>query len=207
SGSGARRSASRDERGAARRWPRRGGRAVRRRPTPGKGGRAAALPLCQKALALRKETLGSDHPLTATSLTHLGRLLQTMGDTEAALPLLREAVAIRKVVLGARHPEYARSLTYLAILLRKKGDMRALSFFQQALAIRKGVLGADHPVYAHSLGNIAARLKAEGDFPGARRLVERPASADGQARGRPSPLRACLGPGFRLAARFRPRAA
>ena len=51
-----------------------------------------ALPLYQRALAIRKKSLGPEHPDTANSLNNLALLYQVMGDYEQALPLYQRAL-------------------------------------------------------------------------------------------------------------------
>ena len=68
------------------------------------GDYAAARPLYEQALAIRKEVLGERHPDYATSLNNLAVLLQSQGDYAAARPLYEQALAIRKEVLGDAPP-------------------------------------------------------------------------------------------------------
>ena len=68
------------------------------------GDYAAAKPLYEQALAIRKAVLGERHPDTAPSLNNLAGLLHEQGDYAAAKPLYEQALAIRKAVLGERHP-------------------------------------------------------------------------------------------------------
>ena len=89
------------------------------------GDYAAARPLYEQALAIRKEVLGERHPDYATSLNNLADLLESQGDYAAARPLYEQALAIRKEVLGERHPDYANSLTNLAFLLWAQRDYAA----------------------------------------------------------------------------------
>ena len=81
------------------------------------GDYAAAKPLCEQALAIRKEVLGERHPATAISLHNLAGLLVMQGDYAAARPLYEQALAILKAVYGERHPATATSLNNLAYLL------------------------------------------------------------------------------------------
>ena len=73
----------------------------------GKGDHAAARPYYERALAIRLEVLGEQHPDTASSLNNMGYLLQAMGDHAAARPYYERALAIRLEVLGEQHPDTA----------------------------------------------------------------------------------------------------
>ncbi len=65
---------------------------------------AQALPLYQRALAIREKVLGAEHPDTASSLNNLAALYKTQGDYAQALPLLQRALAIFERALGKNHP-------------------------------------------------------------------------------------------------------
>jgi tetratricopeptide (TPR) repeat protein len=103
--------------------------------------RAAARPLYERALAIRKEVLGERHPHHAASLNNLALLLRLQGDYAAARPLFEQALAICKEVLGERHPDYATSLNNLSALLWAKSDAPAAArLVTQAPEITEGNL-------------------------------------------------------------------
>ena len=87
------------------------------------GNDAAALPLYERALAIKEATLGAQHPDTATSLNNLAGLYDSTGNYDAALPLYERALAIREATLGAQHPDTAISLNNLASLYRIHGQL------------------------------------------------------------------------------------
>ena len=105
-----------------------------------------AKPLLERALAIREQVLGPNHPDTATSLNSLAFLYNTQGDYEQAKPLLERALAIYEQVLGPNHPDTAFSLNGLAGLYKSQGDYeQAKSLLERALAICEQVLGPNHP--------------------------------------------------------------
>ena len=135
---------------------------------------ADARPLYERALAMREEALGPDHPDTATSLNNLAGLLQIQGDLAAARLLVERSLAISEKVHGPEHPATATDLSNLAHLLQVQGDLAgARPLCERALAIREKALGTKHPATANSLNNLAVLLDEEGDPAGARPLFER----------------------------------
>jgi tetratricopeptide (TPR) repeat protein len=128
----------------------------------------------ERALAIREQVLGPEHPHTAQSLNNLALLLQAQGNYVSAKLLFERALAIREQMLGPEHPHTAQSLNNLALLLQAQGDYApARPLSERALAIREQVLGANHPDTARNLNNLAALLKTQGDYAAARPLYER----------------------------------
>ena len=58
----------------------------------------------EKALEIRKKTLGPDHPDVAWSLQKIGLILQSRGDYEAARKCYERALKICQEKLGPDHP-------------------------------------------------------------------------------------------------------
>ncbi|NCR01945.1 MAG: tetratricopeptide repeat protein, partial [Microcystis aeruginosa L211-11] len=105
-----------------------------------------AIPLAEQALAIIKQQLGDNHPLTAQSLNNLALLYKSQGRYSEAEPLYKQALAIRKQQLGDNHPLTAQSLNNLAALYESQGRYsEAEPLYKQALAIRKQQLGDNHP--------------------------------------------------------------
>jgi tetratricopeptide (TPR) repeat protein len=133
-----------------------------------------ALPLFSRALAIREEVFGHEHPQTMVSLNNLAVLLQDQGNLAAARPLYERALDIREKVLGPEHPDTAISLDNLALLLQEQGDLAAArSLFERALSISEKVLGPDHPDTAIELGNLAVLLGDLGEVDEAEQLLRR----------------------------------
>ncbi len=134
---------------------------------------STARQLYERALAIREQTLGPNHPQIANSLNNLSALVQAQGDLAAARPLFERALAIREQALGPDHPNMANSLNNLAQVLQAQGDLlSARPLVERALAIRRQALGPDHPDTAISLNNLGGLLQAQGDLFAARPLFE-----------------------------------
>jgi tetratricopeptide (TPR) repeat protein len=135
---------------------------------------SSARPLLERGLAIREQTLGPDHPDTASSLNNLGGLLDSQGDLAGARPYYERALAIREKVLGSDHPDTATSLNNVGGLLNSQGDLAgAWPYYERALAINERALGPDHPNTATSVNNLGYLLRAQGDLAGARPYYER----------------------------------
>jgi eukaryotic-like serine/threonine-protein kinase len=134
-----------------------------------------ATPLTENALSTRRRTLGTEHPLVADSLNHLGQLAADKKDLAAAEKFFREALTMRRKLLGNEHVSVASSLSDLAITLRYQettgANNEAERCYREALAIHRKLLGADDPVVAQNLNNFAMFLYAnKRDYAGAEPL-------------------------------------
>ncbi len=133
-----------------------------------------ALPLLQKAVALREESLGREHPKVAQSLVQLGLVQTLLGRYPEAETNFRRALQVQEKVLGTEHPAVATSLDSLAILFHKQGRYAEVeNLYRRALAIREKTLGSDHPDLASSLNNLAVLLLELRDFARAETLFQR----------------------------------
>ena len=133
-----------------------------------------AIPLYQRALAIREKTLGPEHPHTAMSLNNLAGLYFRLGDFARAEPLYQRALAIKEKILGPEHPDTAASLNNLAMLYQDTGDFaKAEPLYQRALAIYEKALGPEHPDAAGSLNNLAGLYFRLGDFARAEPVFQR----------------------------------
>jgi tetratricopeptide (TPR) repeat protein len=133
-----------------------------------------AHPLIERALAIRENVLGPEHPDTAATLNIAATLIQAQGDYKAAQPLFERALAIREKGLGPEHPKTATSLNNLAVLLQRQGNLKeALPLRYRALAVFEKTLGPEHFRTANNLNNLALLLQAQGDLAGAEPIMER----------------------------------
>jgi len=121
---------------------------------------AEAKPLLVEALAIRRASLPSGHPLIATALGSLAVVLEAeiscRGRLEQAEPLHLEALEINRRALPAGHPDVATALNNLARLYKAQQRLpEAEPLFVEALAIKRASLPAGHPDLAFCLNNLA----------------------------------------------------
>ncbi|MEM9463258.1 MAG: tetratricopeptide repeat protein [Myxococcota bacterium] len=119
----------------------------------------------RKAVRLRQEAFGADHPDVATILDNLGVVLKSQGKYEEAKAYHQRALAIREKALGPDHPNVAYSLNNLGDALDSQGKYKeARVHHQRALRIRERVLGVNHPLVADSLNNLGIAYSNEGEY-------------------------------------------
>jgi Tfp pilus assembly protein PilF len=124
-----------------------------------------AEPLLERALRIHEQTLGAEHPNTATSLNNLAELYRAQGRYGEAEPLFERALRITETALGAEHPDNAQCLNNLAALFYAQGWYgEAEPLLERALRIYETALGAEHPHTATSLGNLAELYRAQGRY-------------------------------------------
>ena len=115
-----------------------------------------ALPLQEKALEIRQNVLGAEHPDTASSYSNLAVLNTKQGTYEKAEELHREALRIRENRLGREHQDTAKSYNELAELYYILGRYKdAEPLYENALEIQKHVLGEVHADTATTFNNLA----------------------------------------------------
>jgi tetratricopeptide (TPR) repeat protein len=73
------------------------------------------------AVALFRQTLGVEHPETATGYNNVAGCLQALGKAQEALPLFRKPLHIYRTALGDDHPDTARSYNNVAWCLNDLG--------------------------------------------------------------------------------------
>jgi tetratricopeptide (TPR) repeat protein len=128
----------------------------------------------QKALAIREEQLGANHPATATSLNNLASLYYSTGRYKEAEPLYVRSLAIDRIVYGENHPEIATDLNNLAGLYESTGRYaEAEPLYVRSLAIKEEQLGVNHPDTSTSLNNLAGLYYSTGRYAEAEPLYVR----------------------------------
>jgi serine/threonine-protein kinase len=121
-----------------------------------------AIPLLEKALEIRKGTLGPENPEVASTMNYLAESLQNAGKHDEALKISGQALALRRKLYGNFHPSVAQSLSVTGGSLYEKGELEdARAAFLEALAIREKVFGPDAPLVAMSLSQLGLILSQE----------------------------------------------
>jgi len=112
-----------------------------------------AIPLLERALAIREGTLGEKETRDVALLVgRLGYLNVETGDWTRARESLERAIAIRERLEGPQSLGVASFLMDLGDLARQEGKLdEALEHETRALEIRRRMLGEDHPDIAFSL--------------------------------------------------------
>jgi len=104
-----------------------------------------ALGLLEEVLAVRKRTLGDDHPNTLDSMTNLALQYHEMGRFADALPLGVAAVATARRMFGGDDAEMREALATLGAIYASMGMyVEGQPLLQEALNARRRTLGDDH---------------------------------------------------------------
>ncbi len=145
---------------------------------------ADALPLLERAVALRRGALGDDHPDTAVSLLRLADALAEAHQVARAEALYREHLAVAERAYGAQSVEAAAALARLVPLLavQDRTDEEA-PLARRWRATLDGLGDEGGAVLARSLTAMGSYLALDGRFdeaePTVRRALRVGALADG----------------------------
>lgn len=121
-----------------------------------------AEPHLRRALALRRERLGEEDPLTLESLYHFGILLLAQGQLQEAEPLYEQCLTIRRRVLGSDHPDTLKSLIGMVTIRGETGRWNeAEAYAREALDVARRVFGETHPSTMTAINNLGAILQVQ----------------------------------------------
>ncbi len=135
---------------------------------------AAAQPLFEKALEIRRRLLTDNHPETAASYNNLASNLNAQGKYAQAQPLHEKALEICRRLLTDDHPQTANTYNSVAGNLNAQGKYaEAQPLLEKALDIRRRLLSDDHPETAMSYNAVATNLGAQGKYAQAQPLFEK----------------------------------
>ncbi|MEO1373662.1 MAG: tetratricopeptide repeat protein [Cyanobacteria bacterium J06635_10] len=145
-----------------------------------------AIPLAEKALAIREKVLGKEHPSVATTLNNLANLYQKQGNYAKAESLYQRALRIDEKILGNEHPYVAITLNSLASVYQSQGNYtKAEQMYLRSLAIMD--LGKEHPNVATTLNNLANLYQEQGNYAKAEPLYQRALKIDEKVLGKEHP--------------------
>jgi tetratricopeptide (TPR) repeat protein len=143
-----------------------------------------AEPHLRRALELRRECLGPDHPDTLSAVTELALLLHYDGKLEEAESLMRRNVEARHRVSGSDHPNTLIAVNNLAILLRDRGKLaEAEPLLRENVVARRRILGPDHPDTLTAVTNLGDLLQAQGKWAEAEPLLRQNLEAHRRVQG------------------------
>ena len=119
----------------------------------------------EKSLAIRQQSLPSNHPDLASSYNNIGAVYSMMGEYSKALSSYEKSLAIRQQSLPSNHPDLAMSYNNIGSVYDNMGEYsKALSSYEKALAIQQQSLPSNHPHLASSYNNIGAVYSKMGEY-------------------------------------------
>ena len=125
----------------------------------------SARPYHERALAIRRTVLGTEHPLIAQTLCNLAYLDYCKHNFTQAQVYLEQALAVQRKAQGNEHPYTAYLLNNLGELRREQGDFAAAqTIFSEVFAIQQKVLAKEHPENARALHNLGWAAQVQGDL-------------------------------------------
>ncbi len=135
---------------------------------------AEAEPLYLRALCIREQQLGPEHPLVVYPLNGLANLYAERGQYEKAEPLYQRALRIQEQQLGPEHSLVAHLLNNLANLYKEQGQYaEAEPLYLRALRIQEQQLGLEHPLVVAPLNNLADLYSRQSQYGKAELLYQR----------------------------------
>ncbi|NJR64538.1 MAG: tetratricopeptide repeat protein, partial [Leptolyngbyaceae cyanobacterium CRU_2_3] len=148
------------------------------------GRNEAAIPLAERSLQIREQTLGETHSEVGESLNSLAGLYRFQGNYMVAEPLYQRSLQIREQTFGNNHPDVASSLNNLALLYQDQRNYAAAEpFYQRALQIFEQTLGENDLNVAITLNNLASLYQEQRNYGAAESLYQRSLQMTEQALG------------------------
>ncbi len=118
--------------------------------------------VCERAVRMRLDALGEQHPATADSLMSMAGAYK--GNNDMAIMLYERALRIDKDALG-QHPSTAATMSNMGTAYSDKGQKKkAIELYEQALGICDRTVGRMHRDAADAIGNMSISYCNLGDF-------------------------------------------
>ena len=129
----------------------------------GLGMHQESLTVFQRALQLRREKLGEDHPATLDSMNNLAMAYHDAGRFDMAIPVLATTLEKRRIALGADHRETIETMNDLAVAYWQAGQpAKAIPLYEATLVKVRATLGEDHTDTLNIIDNLAVAYAAGG---------------------------------------------
>ncbi len=126
--------------------------------------RDKAIAAYERAVRMRLDALGEQHPDTATTLASLGSAYCNKGNDDMAIMLCERALRIFKDALG-QHPTTAYTMSSMGAAYGNKGqNKKAIELYEQALGIFERTVGRMHRDAALAIYSMSIAYCNMGDF-------------------------------------------
>ena len=113
-----------------------------------------ALSHAERALAMRRAALGSEHTETLSAIGLVARLYRRMARYDESEALFQELLSTARMTLGDRHELTTKAMNNLAVLYNGLGRFdEALRLNGEAMKVRLETLGEEHKDTLTSLNN------------------------------------------------------
>jgi eukaryotic-like serine/threonine-protein kinase len=117
---------------------------------------ALAIRQLERALLLKRQALGDDHPDTLATMKALAQAFQDADQFPDALRLLEEKLKRTKSKLGVDNPDTLSSMTYLATAYHEAGRLDdAMALLEESERRLQEAFGHDHPETLLTMHNLA----------------------------------------------------
>jgi eukaryotic-like serine/threonine-protein kinase len=125
----------------------------------------------ERALELRRRTLGEEHTDTLKAMATLTLIYGTQGKFAQAEPLNTKALEIQRRILGEEHAETLLSMDNLGSIYRRQGKYaQAETLFNRSLDMRRRLFGEERPETLLTMGYLAELYERQGKYAEAQRL-------------------------------------
>jgi CHAT domain-containing protein/tetratricopeptide (TPR) repeat protein len=133
-----------------------------------------ALAWADRAIEIKNDLLGANHPELANSLMHAGNLRNLRYEYDLAIPLYRRAETILHAAGDPEKEHLGTILSSLSVAYRRSGELDpAFQVAREAEAVLEELHGPEHLSLASPLNNQAVILSQLGDYTGSARIHRR----------------------------------
>ncbi|HKS26269.1 MAG TPA: tetratricopeptide repeat protein [Pyrinomonadaceae bacterium] len=143
-----------------------------------------ALPLAKRALKLREEKLGPEHPLVIASLTNLAEVYLAKEKLGEAEPLYQRALAVLEKSTGKPDPRMGQILDRLALVRFAREDYgKAEALYRRALEVQEKASGPESDEVVETLGHLVSLYSTRREYDKAKPVLQRIVSIREKASG------------------------